>query len=175
MLRENSDLITGIHKAADLCTVALSFVAAYYLKRNFFSGLQTEPNYYLVLLIIILISILFFRATGCYLPYRNQTSIQVGMRVVRSVVGILVGTIVVLYLLHEGNVSRLLLLLAPYADGVVMAVKTGYMNRIMIGKAIEQLRDAKANLLGLVLNQVDTKREGYYHYYTSGYYGEQSR
>jgi Mrp family chromosome partitioning ATPase len=70
------------------------------------------------------------------------------------------------------------LLLSSHVDGVIVTVKTGFMNRMMIGKAIDQLRDAKANLLGVVLNQVDTKREGYYHYYhkySSDYYGERSK
>jgi Mrp family chromosome partitioning ATPase len=71
------------------------------------------------------------------------------------------------------------LLLAPHADGVVLTVKTGFMHRNIISKAVEQLRDAKANLLGLVLNQVDSKRDSYYHSsyhkYASSYYGEQGR
>ena len=68
------------------------------------------------------------------------------------------------------------LVLAPKVDGVLVVVKAGFLNRDMVGKAIEQLRTTKANLLGVVLNQVDTKREGYYKYYYkyySKYYGEQ--
>ena len=67
------------------------------------------------------------------------------------------------------------LLLAPQADGVVLMVKAGKMNREMVKKTIEQLHMGKANLLGLVLAQVDVKREGYYKYYHkyySTYYGE---
>ena len=66
------------------------------------------------------------------------------------------------------------LLLAPHADGIIMTARAGWLNRALIGKALEQLREANANVLGLVLNQVDIKREGYYHYhqkYASGYYG----
>lgn len=67
------------------------------------------------------------------------------------------------------------LLLAPQIDGVVLMVKAGLMNRELVKKTIEQLRLAKANLLGVVINQLDVKREGYYKYYRkyySGYYGE---
>ena len=63
------------------------------------------------------------------------------------------------------------LVLAPRVDGVLVVVKTGFLNRNMVGSAIEQLRKAKANLLGVVLNQVDTKRQGDYKYYAK-YYGE---
>jgi Mrp family chromosome partitioning ATPase len=67
------------------------------------------------------------------------------------------------------------LILAPNTDGVLLVIKAGELNRDMVGRAIEQLRNTKANLLGVVLNYVDTKREGYYKYYYkyySKYYGE---
>ncbi|MFH1489326.1 MAG: DUF4388 domain-containing protein [Pseudomonadota bacterium] len=66
------------------------------------------------------------------------------------------------------------LLLAPLSDGVVLIVKAGNVNREMVKKALEQLRLTQANILGVVLNQVDTRREGYYRYYHkyySKYYG----
>ncbi|MBW1788607.1 MAG: polysaccharide biosynthesis tyrosine autokinase [Deltaproteobacteria bacterium] len=68
-------------------------------------------------------------------------------------------------------------LLAPQVDGVLMVVKAGHINRKMIGKAVDQIRNAQANVIGVVLNQVDTKKESYYKYYHkyySKYYGEQS-
>ena len=67
------------------------------------------------------------------------------------------------------------LLLAPLSDGVVLIVKPGFMRRQLVRKCVEQLRLAKANMLGVVLNQVDVTRAGYYKYYHkyySRYYGE---
>ncbi len=67
------------------------------------------------------------------------------------------------------------LLLAPRTDGVVLVVKSGHVNRDLIQKAVEQVNNTHANLIGVVLNEVDTKREGYYKYYNkyySEYYGE---
>ena len=69
------------------------------------------------------------------------------------------------------------LILAPHTDGVLLIVKAGMVNREMVKKVVEQLRLTQANLLGVVLNDVDTKREGYYKYYHkyySKYYGEDS-
>jgi len=66
-------------------------------------------------------------------------------------------------------------LIAPRTDGVVLMVKAGQVNRELIKKAVDQIRMTKANLVGVVLNQVDVKREGYYKYYHkyySEYYGE---
>jgi capsular exopolysaccharide synthesis family protein len=70
------------------------------------------------------------------------------------------------------------LLVAPKTDGVLMVVKAGGLRRKLINKAVEQIRMSQANILGVVLNQVDVKREGYYKYYNkyySGYYSEQKK
>jgi hypothetical protein len=67
-------------------------------------------------------------------------------------------------------------LLSPQADGVVLMVKAGGVNRDMVKKAVDQLQVAQANLIGIVLNEVDVKREShykYYHKYYSKYYGEE--
>ncbi|MBI9078052.1 MAG: CpsD/CapB family tyrosine-protein kinase [Desulfatibacillum sp.] len=66
------------------------------------------------------------------------------------------------------------LTLAPHVDGVLFVVKAGGVNRDLVKKAVDQLAHAKANLVGVVLNQVDVHREGYYKYYEkyySSYYG----
>ncbi|WP_166405128.1 polysaccharide biosynthesis tyrosine autokinase [Desulfonema ishimotonii] len=61
------------------------------------------------------------------------------------------------------------LLLAPQADGVAMVVKSGLLRRNMVGKAVAQLRRTQANLMGVILNRVDVRREGYYKYYQKYY------
>ncbi len=60
--------------------------------------------------------------------------------------------------------------LAPVADGVVFVVRSGYTNRDAARRAIERLRAARANILGVLLNQVDMKKSGDYGY-LDGYYG----
>jgi capsular exopolysaccharide synthesis family protein len=68
------------------------------------------------------------------------------------------------------------LLLAPYADGTVLIAGAGMVNRDLVKKAADQLRQANANLIGVVLNGVDIRREGYYsqyYKYYSKYYGEE--
>jgi len=67
------------------------------------------------------------------------------------------------------------LVLAPQTDGTVLIIKSGFLNREMVKKAVDQIRIAQANLIGVVLNQVDIKRGGYYKYYRkyySEYYGK---
>lgn len=62
------------------------------------------------------------------------------------------------------------LLIAPQTDGVVLIVKAGQMKRELVKKSADQLQTARANLIGVVLNQVD-KEDSYYKYY-SDYYKE---
>jgi capsular exopolysaccharide synthesis family protein len=62
------------------------------------------------------------------------------------------------------------LVLAPQTDGVVILAKGGKVKRELVRKAVEQIKTTKANVIGVVLNQIDFKRDGYYKYY-SKYYG----
>jgi len=105
--------------------VVLSFVAAYQIKRNFVflgssSGLSTEPNYYLVLLLLVLLAPFVFRLAGFYQSYRTQTFYQIVIRVAKAVVGILAGVIVLLFLAHEANVSRLLFVLFGFILSIML-------------------------------------------------------
>ena len=67
------------------------------------------------------------------------------------------------------------LLLAPQTSGVAIVIKAGLLRRNMNCRAVEYLRRTGANLLGVILNEVDIKREGYYKYYQkyyANYYSE---
>ena len=63
------------------------------------------------------------------------------------------------------------LIIAPFVDGVLLVTRAAKTNRQFVKKALEQIKMAKANILGVVLNQLDFKRERYYKYYTK-YYGK---
>ncbi len=64
------------------------------------------------------------------------------------------------------------LILAPETEGVVLIVKAGDLSREVVKKAIEQLHVSNANLLGVVLNQVDLQRDRYYKESYYEYYAE---
>ena len=63
------------------------------------------------------------------------------------------------------------LLLAPQVDGVVLVVEAGKTNRNILRDATQQLRNAQAKILGVLLNRADLSQGDYYHYYKS-YYGQ---
>ena len=66
------------------------------------------------------------------------------------------------------------LVIAPQTDGVLLIVKTGELKRDLIKKSVDQIRRTQANLIGVALNQVEVKHEGYYNYYKS-YYGKKKQ
>ena len=64
--------------------------------------------------------------------------------------------------------------LGSIVDGVLFIVKVNMANRDLIQKAKDQLETVGANIIGVVLNDVDVKRDGYYkyyYYYNYEYYG----
>ena len=69
------------------------------------------------------------------------------------------------------------LLIAPLVSGIILVVKAGHMNREMVGKAQAQLNTTGTKILGVILNDVNIRKEGYYKYYQKyygEYYGEQA-
>lgn len=64
------------------------------------------------------------------------------------------------------------LLLAPLTDGVVFVVQVGGTSKSIAKDATSQLQNSKANILGVLLNKADLKKDSYYKYkYYQSYYG----
>ena len=59
--------------------------------------------------------------------------------------------------------------LSPKVDGVLLVIKPGVTKIPMLKQAIEQLRQVGANILGVVLNDVQIRRGGYKYYYYKAY------
>ena len=66
------------------------------------------------------------------------------------------------------------LLLASHSDGVLFVTKSGMLNRDMVKKGLESLKQTNANLIGVALNSVDVTKEGHYrnYYYYQQYYAK---
>lgn len=61
-------------------------------------------------------------------------------------------------------------ILANKVDGVINIIRSGFLNIDIILRGRQRLAEAKARILGVILNNVDVKREDsyyYYHYYYS--------
>ncbi len=55
--------------------------------------------------------------------------------------------------------------LGSIVDGVLFVIKANMASRDLVEKAKDQLQTVGANIIGVVLNDVDIKRDGYYKYY----------
>ncbi len=60
--------------------------------------------------------------------------------------------------------------LAPRVDGVLLVLKPGVTHLGAARQTVDQLQRLGANVLGVVLNEVDLKRSRYYSSHYKGYY-----
>jgi succinoglycan biosynthesis transport protein ExoP len=66
-------------------------------------------------------------------------------------------------------------ILATMVEGAVLVVKGGFTPRELAHQAQVHIRDVGAHLIGVVLNDVDVRHNGYYNrYYRCGAYGERN-
>jgi Mrp family chromosome partitioning ATPase len=63
--------------------------------------------------------------------------------------------------------------MAAAVDGVVLVAKAGETNRNAVGSALNVLQRVRANVVGMVLNEVTRNLSDSYHYY--GYHGKYYR
>jgi len=63
------------------------------------------------------------------------------------------------------------LLLSSHVDGVVFVIKVGETPRAIAKDAAQQLHNAKANVLGVMMNQADMSKGSHYNTYYQSYYG----
>jgi len=64
-------------------------------------------------------------------------------------------------------------ILAQYVDGCLLVISSGEAERDSVIKAKSLLEKVNAKILGTVLNKVDSKKKGYYHYQYE--YGETNK
>lgn len=61
-------------------------------------------------------------------------------------------------------------IVASRVDGVLVVADSGQTRRGAAWQTVEELQRSRANLLGLVMNRVRSRRSGYYYYYQYSYY-----
>jgi protein-tyrosine kinase len=63
--------------------------------------------------------------------------------------------------------------LAALCDGVVFVIRAGKTPNDVLRRVVDQIESVKGRILGVVLNRVDLRRDGYYYYYRAyqRYYG----
>jgi len=135
MLRERQKLVMNAHKALDVFLTVGAFTVAYFIKRLFLPaalrGLVIAPNYYIVLLIIIIIWYLTFRSFRVYASYRRRTYSQIFWNMFKAVatgMGIL---FVAMYIFKITDVSRILLVVFFMFNIAFLAASKGIVYKVL--------------------------------------------
>ena len=135
MLREKSELIVRGHKLLDICLTASAFIGAYFIKLYLlpvpFRGLTTAPNYYIVLLMIIIIWYVIFDLFGLYTSYRKQTFGNIFWNMVKAVSVCILVMILCMYVAKITDISRIMLGIFYILNIVLLAISKGSVYRIL--------------------------------------------
>ena len=129
MLRERNKLIVRAHKTLDICLAAGAFIAAYFIKKYFlpvpFRGLTIAPNYYIVLLMIIIIWYLTFNSFDLYASYRRRGFGKIFTNMAEAVATAMLVMILCMYILKITDVSRIMLGIFFILDIALLALSKG--------------------------------------------------
>ena len=150
MLRENQLLIVDIQKTIDIMITGLSFILAYYIKRNLLPGSLSKlivlPNYYIVLLLIIIAWFISFKWMGMYMSYREQTFWQFFTTILKSCFMGMILVSIAMYLLHIQGVSRLLM-----GIFLVLNISLLTLSKFLIFKILEKVRTDGLNTRNILI------------------------
>ncbi|MCP4022462.1 MAG: sugar transferase [Desulfobacteraceae bacterium] len=113
MNTDDNSIIIDFQKAVDILITSFSFIAAYFIKRNFlpeaYRELSIGPNYYIILLMIIISWFISFKLADMYISYQKSSLWNFFTRILKAnFIGMLLLTIA-LYIIHITDISRLLL------------------------------------------------------------------
>jgi len=135
MLRERDKLIVQAHKVLDICLTAAAFIAAYFIKKYLlpvpFRGLTIAPNYYIVLLMIIIIWYVTFTLFDLYESYRQQSLAQIFWNMVKAVSTSMLVMFLCMYILKITDVSRLMMGILFLLNIGLLAISKGTAYRIL--------------------------------------------
>jgi len=113
MVKKETAIIFQGHRILDLCLTIVAFVWAYFIKRDYlplgFRGLITDPNYYVILLMVLIIWYIVLYLSGLYEPYRQRSFSQIFWNTTKGV-GIASAVLILsLYVIKIPKVSRLMI------------------------------------------------------------------
>lgn len=136
MLRERAKLITQAHKVLDICLTASAFIAAYFIKLHLlpvsFRGLTTGPNYYIILLMIIIIWYVSFGLFDLYTSYRKQSFGEIFRNMLKAVSTGMLVMILCMYIFKMTDVSRIMLGIFFLLNIGFLAVSKGFVYVVLV-------------------------------------------
>ncbi len=144
MLREQASLTLEMQKILDVAITGFSFITAYFIKRNLLpeglKSLSTDPNYYIILLLIIISWFISFKWMGMYMSYRRESFWAFFFTILKSCFLGMILLTTCMYLMHIQGVSRLLLVIF-----LVLCISGLTIYKYIVYKALRRIRSQGYN------------------------------
>lgn len=110
---EQRNIIFQFHKAVDICLTIAAFMTSYFIKLYIlpepFRGLIDSPNYFIVLLLVIIIWPLSYNHFKIYYFYKNESFKPFFIKILKSTFSGFIILIFVMYILKITDVSRIMM------------------------------------------------------------------
>ena len=110
---EQTKISTLLHKVLDISLTASAFISAYFIKLHLlplkFRGLIPDPNYYIVLLLIIIIFYPIFSFHNVYKSYRSKTLLGIHWNTLKAVSIGMMFLVMAMYVFKITDISRIML------------------------------------------------------------------
>ena len=109
---KKSQILAGIHLCLDMGLLMGSFIAAYFTKKYLlpapYAGISTIPNYYVVLLLILMTGYLSFNFYGFYRSYLKVPFSDIIKRLIKGITCTFLFTLLLLYIMKASEISRIM-------------------------------------------------------------------
>ncbi len=109
---ERKKLIVKAHQFLDICLTVASFIGAYFIKKYLlpqpFRGLTETPNYYIILLMVIIIWFIIFNLFDLYASYRRRTYTQIFLNMIMAMSTAIILLTFSIYIFKILAVSRIM-------------------------------------------------------------------
>ncbi len=150
MLRERGALTLEMQKIIDIGITAFSFIAAYFIRRDLLPGnivpLSIEPNYYIILLLIIIAWYISFKWMGMYMSYRQKPFWHFFVAILKSCFLGMIMVSIIMYIFHIQGVSRLLM-------GIFLILTIFFLTlfKFVVFKVLERVRKDGFNTRNILI------------------------
>ncbi|MEA3486483.1 MAG: sugar transferase, partial [Thermodesulfobacteriota bacterium] len=113
MLKGRKEIIVLSHKLVDIFLTAAAFIGAYLIKKYLlpepFRGLAETPNYYIILLLVIILWYVLFSLFNLYASYRRRTYAQIFWNMIMTVSTGMIVIAFFMFVFKIADVSRIMM------------------------------------------------------------------
>ena len=150
MLKGRKELIVLSHRLLDIFLTTTAFIVAYFIKKYFlpepFRGLTETPNYYIILLMVIILWYVLFSLFTLYASYRRRTYTQILWNMVMAVSTGMIVMAFSMFVFKIADVSRIMM-------GLFFLLNIGLLafSKWIIYKSMTHYRHKEFNLRNILI------------------------